>query len=165
MDAGEPNIWQTLNSTVGGRLKASAPFARPCFTLASIDVRSLNPIECMNITENYLDHCKYLHRSSWDAQFKELSVTRSGTFGAYMNVSFVLTCELPVHAYLDRIPQTQWETCQQRSTQCLLDDTRPNNTAAYNPPWSCAQGSIPNYYVSPPALAWHATGTDVMSIG
>ncbi|KAI9566290.1 FAD-binding domain-containing protein [Boletus coccyginus] len=110
MDAGEPNIWQTLNSTVGGRLKASAPFARPCFTLASIDVSSLNPIECMNITESYLDH-----------------FTRSGTFGAYMN--------------------TQWETCQQRSTQCLLDDTRPNNTAAYNPPWSCAQGSIPNYYV------------------
>ena len=77
----------------------------------------------MNITENYLNHCKYyLHRSSWDAQSKGLLVTRSGTFDAYMNVSSVPTCELPVHS-LDRIPQTQWETCQQRSIQklaCLL---------------------------------------------
>ncbi|KAF8435773.1 FAD-binding domain-containing protein [Boletus edulis BED1] len=110
VDARASNIWDTLNSTVEGRLRASVPFARPCFTLASVDVGSFNPIECTNITQNYLDH-----------------FTRSRTFGAYMN--------------------TQWETCQQRSTQCLLDDTLPNNTAAYNPPQSCAQGSIPNYYV------------------
>ncbi|KAG6380592.1 FAD-binding domain-containing protein [Boletus reticuloceps] len=110
VDARASNIWDALNSTVEGRLRASVPFARPCFTLASVDIGSFNPIECTNITQNYLDH-----------------FTRSRTFGAYMN--------------------TQWETCQQRSTQCLLDDTLPNNTAAYNPPQSCAQGSIPNYYV------------------
>lgn len=151
VDARKPNKWQTLNSTVGGRLRASMPFARPCFTLASVDVGSSNPIECMSITENYLNHCKCLREcAAWDAQSKELLVTRSETFGTYMNV---LSSYLLIHAYLNRIPQTQWETCQQRSTQCLLDDTLPNNTAAYHLPWSCAQGSIPNYYVSHPTLA------------
>ncbi|KAG6380646.1 hypothetical protein JVT61DRAFT_5012 [Boletus reticuloceps] len=65
--------------------------------------------------------------SKWDAQFKGLLVTRAATFSAYMN--------------------TQRETCQQTSAQCLLDGMLPNNTAAYDPPRSCAQGSIPSYYV------------------
>ncbi|KAI0333866.1 FAD-binding domain-containing protein [Cubamyces sp. BRFM 1775] len=53
--------------------------------------------------------------------------TRSNTFGAFMN--------------------TEWETCQATSQQCLLDFTDPANAAAFSPPQVCAQGSVPRYYI------------------
>ncbi|KAH9893386.1 FAD-binding domain-containing protein [Cubamyces lactineus] len=53
--------------------------------------------------------------------------TRSNTFGAFMN--------------------TEWETCQATSQQCLLDFTNPANAAAFSPPQVCAQGSVPRYYI------------------
>ena len=43
--------------------------------------------------------------------------------------------------------QTEWETCQATSEQCLLDYTNTSNPAAFSPPQVCAQGSVPSYYV------------------
>ncbi|KAH8108810.1 FAD-binding domain-containing protein [Phellopilus nigrolimitatus] len=52
---------------------------------------------------------------------------RIRTFGAYMN--------------------TEWETCQATSYQCLLDYTQPQNSLAFEPPRTCDQGSIPEFYI------------------
>ncbi|KDR72263.1 hypothetical protein GALMADRAFT_767519 [Galerina marginata CBS 339.88] len=43
--------------------------------------------------------------------------------------------------------ETQWETCQATSDQCLLDWTNPTNPAAFSPPKVCSQGSIPPYFI------------------
>ncbi|KAI0353743.1 FAD-binding domain-containing protein [Trametes cingulata] len=51
---------------------------------------------------------------------------RSTTFGAWMN--------------------TEWETCQATSEQCLLDFTDPENPRAFSEPRRCGQGSVPQYY-------------------
>ncbi|KZP28938.1 FAD-binding domain-containing protein [Athelia psychrophila] len=51
---------------------------------------------------------------------------RSGFFGAYM---------LP-----------QWETCQSKGQQCLLDATNTSDPHAWTD-YSCQQGSIPPYYI------------------
>lgn len=56
------------------------------------------------------------------------TVLRAESFGAY---------ELP-----------QWETCQTTDADCLLDWENPLNLTAFSPPRKCAQGSVPNYYVS-----------------
>ncbi|EIM79523.1 FAD-binding domain-containing protein [Stereum hirsutum FP-91666 SS1] len=50
---------------------------------------------------------------------------RVDTFSAYMN--------------------TQWETCQTRMSQCLLDASIPSNPDAFDIPHVCSQGSIPEY--------------------
>ncbi|KAI0708921.1 FAD-binding domain-containing protein [Cerioporus squamosus] len=52
---------------------------------------------------------------------------RVNEFGSYMN--------------------TQWETCQATSDQCLLDYYNASNPAATTPPRVCAQGSVPKYYI------------------
>ncbi|RPD52974.1 FAD-binding domain-containing protein [Lentinus tigrinus ALCF2SS1-7] len=53
--------------------------------------------------------------------------TRAGIMGSFMN--------------------TEWETCQATSQQCLLDFLDPRDTNAFNAPQICAQGSIPSYFV------------------
>ncbi|KAI0683912.1 FAD-binding domain-containing protein [Cerioporus squamosus] len=55
------------------------------------------------------------------------AVTRSNVFGAYMN--------------------TQWETCQATSEQCLLNFLNASDPSAFSPPRECAQGSVPPYYI------------------
>ncbi|KAI5122815.1 hypothetical protein M0805_000157 [Coniferiporia weirii] len=42
---------------------------------------------------------------------------------------------------------TQWETCQKTSKQCLLDFSNTSNIAAVTPPRQCALGSIPDYFI------------------
>ncbi|KAH8108811.1 FAD-binding domain-containing protein [Phellopilus nigrolimitatus] len=68
---------------------------------------------------------------------------RLDIFGSYMN--------------------TEWETCQSTSEQCLLDSSAPNNTLAFNPPQMCSQGSIPSYYNTDDIIAGleFATSTGV----
>ncbi|KAI5122091.1 hypothetical protein M0805_002213 [Coniferiporia weirii] len=42
---------------------------------------------------------------------------------------------------------TEWETCQATSSQCLLDSTDPTDPLAFTPPRTCSQGSIPPYFI------------------
>ncbi|KAI5115204.1 hypothetical protein M0805_002873 [Coniferiporia weirii] len=52
---------------------------------------------------------------------------RRHDFGAYMN--------------------TEWETCQATSEQCLLDASNPSDSSASASPRVCSQGSVPPYYI------------------
>ncbi|TFK91561.1 FAD-binding domain-containing protein [Polyporus arcularius HHB13444] len=72
------------------------------------------------------EECTQIQESYLDA------VTRSNVFGAYMN--------------------TQWETCQATSEQCLLNFLNASDPSAFNPPRACAQGSVPPYYIDVRAL-------------
>lgn len=60
-------------------------------------------------------------------------------------------CAAVQTAYVDQLArsnvssgylQTQWETCQKTSEQCLLDWIQPNNTEAMSPPYECKLGSV-----------------------
>ncbi|CAE6456067.1 unnamed protein product, partial [Rhizoctonia solani] len=42
---------------------------------------------------------------------------------------------------------TQWEGCQKSQEYCELDWTYPENTDAFKPPATCAQGSINAHYI------------------
>ncbi|RPD54851.1 FAD-binding domain-containing protein [Lentinus tigrinus ALCF2SS1-7] len=53
--------------------------------------------------------------------------SRSNSFGAYMN--------------------TQWETCEATSEQCLLNFLNTSDPSAFTPPQVCAQGGVPPYYI------------------
>ncbi|THH06479.1 hypothetical protein EW145_g4058 [Phellinidium pouzarii] len=52
---------------------------------------------------------------------------RRNIFGSYMN--------------------TEWETCQMTSSQCLLDSNEPTDPLAFTPPRTCNQGSVPSFYI------------------
>ncbi|THH08062.1 hypothetical protein EW145_g2966 [Phellinidium pouzarii] len=52
---------------------------------------------------------------------------RREIFGSYMN--------------------TEWETCQTSSSQCLLDSNDPQDPLAFSPPRQCQQGSVPSYFI------------------
>ncbi|KAI0749994.1 FAD-binding domain-containing protein [Daedaleopsis nitida] len=55
------------------------------------------------------------------------ATSRIGVFGAYIN--------------------TQWETCQTKSKQCLLNALNVQDSSAFAPPQVCAQGSVPRFYI------------------
>ncbi|TFY62172.1 hypothetical protein EVG20_g6801 [Dentipellis fragilis] len=103
-------LWDTLNSSVHGRLISVVPFGRPCFSLANGTGGAFNPQRCSEVIANYRDGAQ-----------------RSDTVGAYIN--------------------TQWETCQTTSGQCLLDSNNPNNSMAFTPPRTCDQGSVPEFAI------------------
>ncbi|EKM52309.1 uncharacterized protein PHACADRAFT_198375 [Phanerochaete carnosa HHB-10118-sp] len=44
-------------------------------------------------------------------------------------------------------PNTAWETCQATGEQCLLDFSNTSDPLAFTPLSTCAQGSVPNYYI------------------
>ncbi|KAF8912207.1 FAD-binding domain-containing protein [Gymnopilus junonius] len=41
----------------------------------------------------------------------------------------------------------QFESCMSTGDQCMLDWTNPTNPAAFSPPATCKQGSVPSFYV------------------
>lgn len=47
--------WQSLNSSVHGRLLQSAPLNRPCFPLANVTTGVADATECQAIQQNYFD--------------------------------------------------------------------------------------------------------------
>ncbi|KAF8885912.1 FAD-binding domain-containing protein [Mucidula mucida] len=66
------------------------------------------------------------------------------------------TCESVMDNYTNRdyrvnvfaaYMNTEWETCQSTSSQCLLNDADPQDTLAFSPPSVCEQGSISSYYI------------------
>jgi hypothetical protein len=48
-----PQQWRALNATVGGRLRAAAPFALPCFSLYNNRSVPTDASECSAIQANY----------------------------------------------------------------------------------------------------------------
>lgn len=100
--------WNSLNTTVQGRLLRGIPFARPCYELVSDVEGQADAQECSSIIQGYSS-----------------TTLRANNFGAYMN--------------------TQWETCQVNSSQCLLNSASPSDTGAFMPPRVCHQGSVPDY--------------------
>ncbi|KAF8883171.1 hypothetical protein CPB84DRAFT_1750725 [Gymnopilus junonius] len=50
--------WDSLNGTVGGRLKVGIPFAQPCFSLLGGGKPIVpNAAECSEVQSGYEDHC------------------------------------------------------------------------------------------------------------
>ena len=80
--------WAALNSTVNGQLKASVPFARPCFSEVVTGVLGVHDQKACNaVIEAYTDpgECdlQIPHRTTLLTSF---TAVRSGVFGSYMNV-------------------------------------------------------------------------------
>ena len=126
-----PLEWQKLNSTIGGRLLKGRPFASPCFANNGEDKRSIfDSPACAELREVYLSEGE-------------------------VNCSLRVYVSLKVHPRADRRSElpggyinTQWETCQRTSQQCLLDSAERTNFAAVDSPYHCYIGSIPEYFVS-----------------
>lgn len=87
-----------LNATLGGRVHAAVPFARPCFSLASQGVfGNQDAAACARVTEMYTDRGTLwffiLFHGPQRMQCAESSRadTVVSEFGAYLNVCTVLT--------------------------------------------------------------------------
>ncbi|KAJ3728822.1 hypothetical protein C8R42DRAFT_655023 [Lentinula raphanica] len=81
--------------------------------------------------------------------FEDAAVGVVGTYDA--NACALAQAKYTDGQYRDTIPSSyqglQWETCPSKGETCLLDWMDPLNTAAFNPPQTCQQGSIPAYFL------------------
>ena len=119
--------WAALNRSVQGRLHIATPLSLPCFSSFNGQPSEPDPNACALVQQNYTE-----------PDF------RSEHFGSFMNVS----TEICQHWYnLLSNAQSQWETCQETGSGCLLDDTNTTNPLAFKGK-SCDLGNIPPYYVS-----------------
>lgn len=81
-----------------------------------------------------------------------ITVARSNAFGGYTLVSRVHACYLLHTLTWTGFMQQNYEECMATGDQCALDWTNPANPLAFNPPQTCKQGSIPDYFVSIPHI-------------
>jgi hypothetical protein len=142
--------WNTLNSTVGGKLQVAVPLARPCFQLAVDVAGAANATQCAEVMTNYLDHGTFekVTNAQQDSASLLLRVSARSFCRLHerMLLLFVWILDCPNFPSLSL--QTEWETCQETGAQCLLDSSNVSNPDAFDPPQACAQGSIPKYFVS-----------------
>jgi len=56
------SMWQSLNSTLGGRLQVATPFSMPCFSAANLTSGRFqhSATECASVMDNYVDRGKKL---------------------------------------------------------------------------------------------------------
>jgi len=74
--------WSNLNSTVHGRLFASVPLSRPCFTVAKTR-GNFNLTQCSVVQDHYSDRCEWFDFNTVNLLNLHSSLPRHTVFSLY----------------------------------------------------------------------------------
>ena len=91
--------WSQLNSTVNGRLFASMPLSRPCFSIANTR-GNFNLAQCSIVQDHYSDKCEWFGFNPVSISLIRILVYRVTQFSAYMNVSTPMTTARSINSMI-----------------------------------------------------------------